>query len=94
MFGRLQKAPFTNQLNHSEQHFHFAWGAEPPSENPNDTVAQYQWAIAQNPDDGMLHLRFGTFLFPYHRNAAAEQIGMAQPWDGYPMFLPDGTQVR
>lgn len=94
MFGRLQKAPFTNQSNHSEQLFHFAWGAEPPSENPNDTVAQYQWAMARNPEDGMLHLRFGTFLFPYNRNAAAEQIGMAQPWDGYPMFLPDGTQVR
>ena len=94
MFGRLQKAPFTNQLNHSEQLFHFAWGAEPPKENPNDTVAQYQWAIAQHPDDPMLHLRFGGFLFPYNRNAAAEQIGMAQPWDGYPMFLPDGTQVR
>jgi len=94
MFGRLQKAPFTNQSNHSEQLFHFAWGAEPPSENPNDTVAQYQWAMERNPEDGMLHLRFGTFLFPYNRNAAAEQIGMAQPWDGYPMFLPDGTQVR
>jgi tetratricopeptide (TPR) repeat protein len=94
MFGRLQKAPFTNQLNHSEQLFHFAWGAEPPNENPNDTVAQYQWAIAQHPDDPMLHLRFGGFLFPYNRNAAAEQMGMAQPWDGYPMFLPDGTQIR
>jgi len=94
MFGRLQKAPFTNQLNHSEQLFHFAWGAEPPSENPNDTVTQYQWAIARNPEDPMLHLRFGNFLFPYNRNATAEQIGMAQPWDGYPMFLPDGTQVR
>jgi tetratricopeptide (TPR) repeat protein len=94
MFGRLQKAPFTNQLNHSEQLFHFAWGAQPPNENPNDTVAQYQWAIARNPEDAMLHLRFGTFLFRYNRNAAAEQMGMAQPWDGYPMFLPDGTQVR
>ena len=94
MFGRLQKAPFTNQLNHSEQLFHFAWGAEPPNENPNDTVAEYRWAIARHPDDAMLHLRFGGFLFPYNRNAAAEQIGMAQPWDGYPMFLPDGTQIR
>ena len=94
MFGRLQKAPFTNQLNHSEQLFHFAWGAEPPNENPDDTVAEYRWAIARHPDDPMLHLRFGGFLFPYNRNAAAEQIGMAQPWDGYPMFLPDGTQVR
>ena len=94
MFGRLQKPPFTNQLNHSEQLFRFAWGAQPPNENPNDTVAQYQWAIARNPDDQMLHLRFGGFLVRYNRAAAAEQIGMAQPWDGYPMFLPDGTQVR
>jgi len=94
MFGRLQKAPFTTQLNHSEQIFRFVAGAQPPSENPNDTVAQYQWAIAHNPDDPMLHLRFGGFLFPYNRAAAAEQIGMAQPWDGYPMFLPDGTQIR
>jgi tetratricopeptide (TPR) repeat protein len=94
MFGRLQKAPFTDQLNHSEQLFHFAWGAEPPRENPNDTVTKYQWAIGRSPEDEMLHLRFGTFLLPYNRNAAAEQIGMAQPWDGYPMFLPDGTQVR
>lgn len=94
MFGRLQKAPFTDQLNHSEQLFHFAWGAQPPRENPNDTVTKYQWAIGRSPEDEMLHLRFGTFLLPYNRNAAAEQIGMAQPWDGYPMFLPDGTQVR
>lgn len=94
MFGRLQKEPFTNQLNHSEQLFHFASGAQPPTENPNDTVAQYQWAVARNPDDSMLHLRFGGFLFPYDRIAAAEQVRMAQPWDGYPMFLPDGTQVR
>lgn len=94
MFGRLQKAPFTSQLNHTEQLFRFAWGAQPPGENPNDTVAQYQWALARNPDDAMLHLRFGTFLFPYNRNAAAQQMAMAQPWDGYPMFLPDGTQIR
>jgi len=94
MFGRLQKAPFTNQLNHSEQLFRYAWGMQPPSENPNDTVAQYQWAIARNPDDGMLHLHFGQFLFRYNRNAAAEQMALAQPWDGYPIFLPDGTQVR
>lgn len=94
MFRRLQKAPFTNQLNHSEQLFRFAWGSDPPSENPSDTLAQYEWAIVRHPDDPMLRLRYGGFLFPYNRNAAAQQIGMAQPWDGYPMFLPDGTQIR
>lgn len=94
MFNRLQKAPFTNQLNHSEQLFHYAWAVQPPSENPNDTVAQYQWAIASNPDDAILHLHFGQFLFRYNPSAAAEQMSIAQPWDGYPIFLPDGTQVR
>ena len=94
MLIRLQKAPFTNQLNHSEQLFRYAWGMQPPNENPNDTVAQYQWAIARNPEDTMLHLHFGQFLFRYNRTAAAEQMAMGQPWDGYPIFLPDGTQVR
>lgn len=94
MFNRLQKAPFTNQVNHSEQLFRYAWGMQPPSENPNETVSQYQWAIARSPEDTMLHLHFGQFLFRYNRTAAAEQMSMGQPWDGYPIFLPDGTQVR
>lgn len=94
MLSRLQKPPFTNQLNHSEQLFRMAAKAWVSDETPNDTAAQYQWAIAQTPEDAMLHLRFGTFLFPYNRAAAAQEMGMAQPWDGYPVFLPDGTQVR
>jgi hypothetical protein len=68
--------------------------AQRPDETPNDTAAQYEWAITRSPEDPMLRLRFGMFLYPYNRAAAAEQVGMAQPWDGYPVFLPDGTQVR
>jgi tetratricopeptide (TPR) repeat protein len=94
MLNRLQKAPFTSQLNHSEQLLRMAAKAQRPDETPNDTVAQYQWAIMRSPEDEMLHLRFGMFLYPYNRAAAAQQVGMAQPWDGYPVFLPDGTQVR
>ena len=94
MMNRLQKPPFTNQLNHTEQMLHFAALAAPPDETPNDTAAQYQWAIEQAPEDQMLRLRFGDFLFRYNRMAAAQQISLAQPWDGYPVFLPDGTQVR
>jgi hypothetical protein len=41
-----------------------------------------------------LHYRFGTFLFQYNRNAAAQQLVLAQPWDGFPVFLPDGTQIK
>jgi len=94
MLNRLQKPPFTNQLNHSQQMLRLATTAEGSYESPNDTALQYQWAIARMPDDKMLHYRYGMFLFGYNRAAAAQQLGMAQPWDGFPVFLPDGTQVR
>lgn len=94
MMDRIQKPPFATQLNHAEELFRLSAKAEGVEETPNDTAAQYQWAIARSPEDRVLRLRFGMFLLPYNRGAAAEQIGMAQPWDGYPVFLPDGTQVR
>lgn len=94
MLRRLQKPPFTTQINHSEQILRLVPMAERPNENPNDTAAQYQWAIARAPDDRMLRYRFGLFLYEYNRAAAAQELGMAQPWDDYPVFLPDGTQIR
>jgi tetratricopeptide (TPR) repeat protein len=94
MLRRSQEPPFTNQLNHAEQILRFATEAQSLRENPNDTALQYQWALARMPDDPMLHLRYGLFLFGYNRAAAAEQLAQAQPWDGFPVFLPDGTQVR
>lgn len=94
MLRRLQRAPFTGQLNHAEQVSRFQLQAESMSETPNDTALQYQWAIARAPQDAMLRYNFGMFLFAYNRAAAAEQLAMAQPWDGFPVFLPDGTQIR
>lgn len=94
MFGRMQRPPFTNQLNHAEQVLRFSMQAQSLQENPNDTALQYQWAIARAPEDPMLHLRYGTFLFRYDRRASAEEFALAQPWDGFPVFLPDGTQVK
>ena len=91
---RLQQAPFTHQLNHAEQILRYAMQVQSSSANPNDTALQYQWAIARAPSDPMLRYRYGVFLFAYNRAAAAEQLAMAQPWDGFPVFLPDGTQVR
>jgi tetratricopeptide (TPR) repeat protein len=94
MLRRIQRAPFTQQLNHAEQVLRFQVQAESMSETPNDTALQYQWAIARAPQDAMLRYNFGMFLFAYNRAAAAEQLAMAQPWDGFPVFLPDGTQIR
>jgi len=94
MLRRIQRAPFTQQLNHPEQVQRFQLQAESMSETPNDTALQYQRAIARAPQDAMLRYNFGMFLFAYNRAAAAEQLAMAQPWDGFPVFLPDGTQIR
>jgi tetratricopeptide (TPR) repeat protein len=94
MLQRLQKAPFTNQLNHSEQLLRLAFLAETPDEDPQQTAAEYQWAIAQNPADRVLRYNFGLFLFGYDRNAAAAQLRLSRPWDGFPVFAPDGTLVE
>ena len=94
MARRSQRPPFTNQLNNSEQLLRFSMQAESFQENPNDTALQYQWAIERAPEDHMLRYNYGMFLFRYDRNASAQELGMAQPWDGFPVFLPDGTRVR
>ena len=94
MLRRLQFPPFTNQLNHSDQMLRLAMKSERPDESPDETALQYQWAIERSPEDRMLRLRYGMFLYGYNRAAAAQQLALAQPWDGYPVFLPDGTQVR
>lgn len=93
MLQRLQKPPFTNQLNHSDQMLRLAFQAEIPDENPAETSAEYQWAIAQNPTDRILRYNYGLFLLGYDRNAAIAQLSLSHPWDGFPVFTPDGMMV-
>ncbi|MGB8013067.1 MAG: tetratricopeptide repeat protein [Terriglobales bacterium] len=93
MLDRLQKPPFTTQLNHADQVLRLTIKAGAPDENPDETSSEYQWAIRHKPDDRILHYNFGLFLFDYNRAAAAEQLRMARPWDGFPVFAPDGTPL-
>ncbi|MGA2962363.1 MAG: tetratricopeptide repeat protein [Candidatus Korobacteraceae bacterium] len=94
MLQRLQKPPFTNQLNHSDQVLRLSLKAQASDETPDETATQYQWAIARKPDDRILHYNYGLFLFEYNRAAAAEQLRMSRPWDGFPVFAPDGTPIQ
>jgi hypothetical protein len=94
MLQRLQKPPFTNQLNHSDQSLRLALQAEVPDENPDQTSAEYQWAIAQKPDDRVLRYNYGLFLFEYDRTSAVSQLRLSRPWDGFPVFAPDGTVIE
>ena len=92
MVERLEEPPFTTQLNHSEQVRSLLLRST-STETPQETLAQYQWAIAQHPSDLALHYKFGFFLFDYNREVAAQEFIRAQPCDGFPVFLPDGTRV-
>lgn len=68
--------------------------AEPAAEAPEETGRQYRQAIAQRSGDRLLHYNFGLFLFNYDRAAGAQQLRLAQPWDGFPVFAPDGMQLE
>jgi tetratricopeptide (TPR) repeat protein len=94
MLDRLQKPPFTNQLNHSDQVLRLMLKAQDPVESPDETVAQYEWAIRNSPADRVLHYNYGLFLYGNNRNAAIQQLSMSRPWDGFPVFTPDGVPVE
>lgn len=94
MIDRLQRPPFTHQLNHAEQVQSLMFRASGVTQTPQETAAQYEWAIQRAPDDLTLHYKFGLFLFDYDRSASAQQLILARPNDTFPVFLPDGTRVR
>jgi tetratricopeptide (TPR) repeat protein len=94
MVDRVQRPPFTTQLNHVEMLQSLLLRASAPAESFQDVVAEYQWAIAQAPNDLALHYKFGLFLFDYDRMAAAQQLVLARPNDNFPVFLPDGTRIQ
>jgi tetratricopeptide (TPR) repeat protein len=94
MADRVQRPPFTTQLNHLEQLQSLMLRASVPTEALPETVSQYQWAISQAPNDLVLHYKFGLFLFNYDRMAAAQQLVLARPNDDFPVFLPDGTRIQ
>ena len=94
MVDRVQRPPFTKQLAHNEQLQSLMLRASVPADSFQATLAEYQWAIAQDPDDLALHYKFGFFLFDYDRMAAAQQLVLARPNDDFPVFLPDGTRIQ
>jgi tetratricopeptide (TPR) repeat protein len=94
MAQRLQKPPFTNQLNHSDQVLRLMLKTQEEPESPDQTVSEYEWAIRQKPDDRVLRYNYGLFLFQHNRMAAISQLQLSRPWDGFPVFAPDGTSVE
>jgi tetratricopeptide (TPR) repeat protein len=85
ILSKLQRPPFTNQLNHSEDLQRLEGQAE-ASVDYQEIVAEYQWAISQNPEDRLLHLNYGFFLHRYEPAAAEQQLRVAMPYDNAPVL--------
>ncbi len=94
VLDRVQRQPFRNQMTHAEQVQELTLEANAPTSSIPGAIAQYQWAIAQHPDDLMLHYKYGSFLFNFDRTAAIREFILARPNDEFPVFLPDGSSVR
>ena len=95
VLSRLRRPPFTNQLNHDEQVLKTQGEAEAPSDSYDETGAQYRWAIAQNPDDRLLHLNYGFLLLRRgDPSGAAEQFRSARPYDDASSATPDDLYAR
>lgn len=86
MLRRLQKAPFVDQSNHREHLLDIAREAETPGGTFEETDIQYRWAIEQFPDDHLLHLNHGYFLYSRFPAAATQEFLKARPYDRVPLL--------
>jgi tetratricopeptide (TPR) repeat protein len=82
---KLERPPFTNQLNHSEEVLRLTSEAA-ASVDFRELVGEYQWAIRQNPQDRLLHLNYGFLLYRYERAAAERELRAALPYDNAPVL--------
>jgi tetratricopeptide (TPR) repeat protein len=94
MLERLQKPPFTTQMGHSEQVLRLTLQSWETKEDAEATASQYEWAIRQRPDDRILHYNYGLFLYEQNRAAGMAELRLSRPWDGFPVFAPDGAVIQ
>jgi tetratricopeptide (TPR) repeat protein len=86
VLSKLQRPPFTNQLNHTEDVQRIKTQAEASGLNYGDIVADYQWALMKNPQDRLLHLNYGFLLHRYEPAAAEKELLAALPYDNAPVL--------
>ncbi|MGA7591916.1 MAG: tetratricopeptide repeat protein [Candidatus Sulfotelmatobacter sp.] len=86
VLSKLERPPFTNQLNHSEEVLRLRSQTEGVSLEYGEIVAEYQWAIIRNPQDRLLHLNYGFLLHRYEPAAAERELSAALPYDNAPVL--------
>jgi tetratricopeptide (TPR) repeat protein len=83
---KIEKPPFTNQLNHNEEVARMKALAGSPADSYEDTLAQYQWALAQAPQDRLLILNYGFLVYMRDPEAATQIFLKAMPYDNAPVL--------
>ncbi len=83
---KMQHPPFTNQLNHDDEVSKLQQESKGLKIEYGETIAEYQWAIMQNPDDRLLHLNYGFFLHHYVPAASEQELRIALPYDNAPVL--------
>jgi tetratricopeptide (TPR) repeat protein len=83
---KMQHPPFTHQLNHDDEVSALEQEAKSLKVEYGETIAEYQWAISQNPDDRLLHLNYGFFLHRYAPAVSEQELRIALPYDNAPVL--------
>lgn len=83
---KMQHPPFTNQLNHDDEVSALERESKSLKVEYGETIAQYQWAIFENPDDRLLHLNYGFFLHRYLPAVSEQELRIALPYDNAPVL--------
>lgn len=83
---KMQHPPFTSQLNHDDEVATLVQASKGLKMDYGETIAEYQWAISQNPDDRLLHLNYGFFLHRYLPSVSEQEMRIALPYDNAPVL--------
>lgn len=83
---KMQHPPFTNQLNHDDEVSTLEQESKGLKVEYGEAIAEYQWAISQNPDDRLLHLNYGFFLHRYVPAVSEQELRIALPYDNAPVL--------
>jgi len=91
---RLQRPPFTAQLDNQGQIALYREEERQHTVQLQSSLAVYEWAIADNPNDYLLHQNLGLLLYGIDRSAAISQLRLSRPYHDLPLYMPDGTRIE
>jgi tetratricopeptide (TPR) repeat protein len=94
MQRRLERPPFTSQMDNAEQIARFRQEAVEHTVSLQKSLDGYEWAIRNNPDDYLLRQNLGLLLYGIDRAAGISELRLSRPYHDIPLYMPDGTRIE